>query len=206
MISKEVLEGLIAQEIAAINNIPLEGDNLDSINATVELILNNVHQKRGKIVVSGMGKAGQIGHNIATTFASTGSPALFLHPAEAQHGDLGILRENDVLILLSNSGKTREVVELIQLAKNLYPEIKIVSILGNTDSPMGNASDHVISTGKPKEICPLDLTPTSSTTCMTVIGDLLIVETMKAIGFTKEQYAKFHHSGYLNLKAKGLAE
>jgi len=85
-----------------------------------------VHEKRGKLVISGMGKAGQIGQNMATTFCSTGTPAIFLHPSEAQHGDLGVLQENDLLLLVTNSGKTREIIELIALARGLYPHIPVL--------------------------------------------------------------------------------
>ena len=149
-----------------------------------------------------MGKCGQIALNIATTFSSTGTPAVYLHPSEAQHGDLGILQKNDVLLLLSNSGKTREILELIQLSRNLYPEIPIISITGKSKSKLAKESEITLHTGDSTEICPLGLTPTISTTLMTVIGDVLVVETMKQIEFTKEQYSRRHHSGYLGKKSK----
>jgi len=152
--------------------------------------------------MSGMGKAGQIALNIATTFSSTGTPSVYLHPSEAQHGDLGILQKNDVLILLSNSGKTREVLELVELAKNLYSDITIISITGKINSPLANKSDIVLHTGDADEICPLGLTPTISTTLMTVIGDILVVELMKKINFSKKEYSQRHHSGYLGQKSK----
>ena len=149
-----------------------------------------------------MGKAGQIGMNIATTFCSTGTVAVFLHPSEAQHGDLGLLRENDIMLLISNSGKTREIVELTHLARNLYPDIKFIVITGNPDSLLAQEADVCLSTGNPAEVCPLGLTPTTSTTMMTVIGDILVVNTMKKIGFDSEQYAKRHHGGYLGEKSR----
>src|SRR5690606_17654864 len=123
-----------------------------------------VHQKGGKVVVSGMGKAGQIGVNIATTFSSTGTPAVFLHPSEAQHGDLGIIQKNDILFVISNSGKTREICELEMLAKNLHPGIKMICLTGSRHSTLAENADVLLSTGEPKEICPLGLTPTTSTT------------------------------------------
>lgn len=189
----------IQKEIEAIQNIP----NDDSYGQAVDLIYQQVHQKRGKVIISGMGKAGQIGNNIATTLSSTGTTAIFLHPSEAQHGDLGIIQEDDILLVISNSGKTREIVELEFLAKRLRPEIKIICLTGNCDSPVGEFSDVVLHTGRPKEICPLGLTPTTSTTVMTVVGDLLVVLMMEKIQFTKEEYAKRHHSGYLGQKARG---
>lgn len=149
-----------------------------------------------------MGKAGQIGVNIATTLSSTGTPAFFLHPAEAQHGDLGIIQKNDIVIAISNSGKTRELLELDFLAHRLHPGIKFIVLTGKKDSELADKADVVLWTGGPEEICPLGLTPTTSTTVMTVAGDILVVLLMEKIGFTKQEYAKRHHSGYLGQKAK----
>lgn len=149
-----------------------------------------------------MGKAGQIALNMATTFCSTGTPAVYLHPSEAQHGDLGILQNHDVLLLISNSGRTREVEELIHLTKNLMPDIQIIGITRNPDSPLAKMADVTLFTGETVEVCPLGLTPTTSTTVMTVIGDLLVYGVMEQIGFTKEEYSKRHHGGYLGVKSK----
>ncbi len=196
--TKERIKELIAKEIEAIENIPVDGAILEA----VDLIYRQVHQLNGKVVVSGMGKAGQIGINIATTLSSTGTPAVFIHPAEAQHGDLGVIQSNDILLAISNSGRTREVLELDFLARHLWPEIKIIVLTGNSDSDLTSRADVVLFTGGPKEICPLGLTPTTSTTVMTVAGDILVVLLMEKIGFTKAEYAKRHHSGYLGQKAK----
>ena len=193
------ISDIIQQEINAIKNIPLDG----SFDKAIALIHEQVHVKKGKVVISGMGKAGQIGHNISTTLASTGTPAVFLHPSESQHGDLGIVQENDILILISNSGKTREIIELEILVKRLYPNIKIIGLTGNLEGDLAQFSDVTLYTGGPKEVCPLGLTPTTSTTTMTVVGDILVVQLMKKINFTKEEYAKRHHSGYLGQKARG---
>lgn len=195
---KESIKELIQKEIDAIKGIPLNNNYEEAIN----IILHWIHESGGKLVTSGMGKAGQIALNISTTFSSTGTPSVYLHPSESQHGDLGILQKNDVLLLLSNSGKTREILELIQLAKEIYPEIPIISITGKKDSNLCKESDVCLHIGDAKEICPLGLTPTISTTLMTVLGDILVVETMKAIGFTKNDYSKRHHSGYLGQKSK----
>lgn len=193
------IQELIDLEIQAIRNIPIDG----IIQNAIDIIYEQVHQKEGKVVVSGMGKAGQIGHNIATTLSSTGTPSIFLHPSEAQHGDLGMVQKNDVLIMISNSGKTREIIELEFLIKRLHPGIKIIGLTGNPEGDMSKFCDVLLHTGHPKEICPLGLTPTTSTTVMTVVGDLLVVLLMEKIGFTKEQYAMRHHSGYLGSKARG---
>lgn len=196
--TKNKIKDLIAREIKAIQNIPVDGAIIDA----VDLIYEQVHKKNGKVIVSGMGKAGQIGDNIATTLSSTGTPAIFIHPAEAQHGDLGIIQSNDVLFAISNSGKTREVIELEFLAKRLRPGIKLIVLTGNKESELAAKADVTLFTGGPEEICPLGLTPTTSTTVMTVAGDILVVLLMDKIGFTKSEYAKRHHSGYLGEKAK----
>lgn len=195
---KQEIEDIIRKEADAVLNIPITED----YEKAVKLIVEQVHEKRGKLVTSGMGKAGQIALNIATTFSSTGTPAVFLHPSEAQHGDLGLLQENDVMLLISNSGKTREILELIRLARGLRPGIKFIVITGNGDSQLAKDADALLCTGNPKEVCALGLTPTTSTTTMTVIGDILVVSTMKAIAFTNQEYAKRHHGGYLGEKSR----
>ena len=198
IILKNKVSALIEKEIKAINNIPIDG----VIEQAVNVLFQNVHLKGGKLIVSGMGKAGQIGMNIATTLSSTGTPAVFIHPSEAQHGDLGLVQKNDVLLLISNSGKTREVLEFDRLVKKLYNNIPVLVLTGNNDSPLKELASVCLHTGNPEEICPLGLTPTTSTTVMTVVGDILVVSMMEKINFTKEDYAKRHHSGYLGQKAK----
>ncbi len=195
---KETIRNVIAQEAKAIQNIPVEDDFVKAI----ELIHQQVHLKKGKLVASGMGKAGQIALNIATTFSSTGTPAVFLHPSDSQHGDLGVLQENDVLLLISNSGKTREIIELVDLADNLYKNIPLIVISGNPKGALAQTADAFIHTGNPDEVCPLGLSPTTSTTVMTVIGDVLVVSLMNKIGFTSDEYAKRHHGGYLGDKSR----
>ena len=199
---KEFIKEILKHEAEAILNIPVE----ESLQRAMEIIHHHVHELGGKIIMSGMGKAGQIAVNMSTTFCSTGSPSVFLHPAEAQHGDLGIIQPNDVLVLISNSGKTREIVELVALAKRLYEQLPIIVITGNVGSQLADVADVVISTGNPKEVCILGLTPTTSTTVMTVIGDILVVTLMKRIGFTNQEYAKRHHGGYLGNKYREQAE
>ncbi len=185
-------------EAEAICKIPVS----NTYAKVIELIYRHVHLMNGKLITSGMGKAGQIALNIATTFSSTGTPAVFLHPSEAQHGDLGVLQKNDVLLAISNSGKTREITELIDLKNNLYPSMPVIVITGNENSPLANKAEYVIFTGSPAEVCPLGLTPTTSTTVFTVIGDALVVMMMEKIGFTAEDYSKRHHGGYLGAKSR----
>jgi arabinose-5-phosphate isomerase len=196
-LTKDIRE-IIRHEIEGIQNIPID----ETIAKAIHLIHEQVHQKKGKVVISGLGKAGQIGHNIATTLSSTGTPSVFLHPLEAQHGDLGILQQNDILFLISNSGKTKEIVELLPLAKRLFPDIKSIGLTGHPENELGTQVDVCLSTGYPKEVCPLGLTPTTSTTVMTVLGDVIVVMLMKKIGFTKSDYARRHHSGYLGQKSR----
>ena len=201
MFMKERIRKIFNNEATAINNIPVT----ESFNNAIEIIHQQVHLKNGKLVTSGMGKAGQIAHDIATTFSSTGTPASYLHPSEAQHGDLGILQQNDVMLVISNSGKTREIIELITLKDNLYPEIPVIVITGNENTPVSNLADCCILTGNPAEVCPLGLTPTTSTTVMTVIGDALVVLMMEKIGFTAADYARRHHGGYLGTKSREIS-
>ena len=193
--SIDEIKSILKLEANAIKNIPVN----DKYSQAVDIIVEQVHKKNGKVVVTGMGKAGQVGQNIATTFCSTGTPAIFLHPSEAQHGDLGILQSNDVLLMISNSGKTREVIELLDLSRNMYADIPIIVITGNEDkdSILANEAHVSLFTGHPVEVCPLKLTPTTSITVMTVIGDILVIETMRRIGFNEQEYAKRHHGGYL---------
>jgi len=197
----EKIREIFNNEASAVRNIPIT----TSFGKAIGIIHRQVHGKNGKLVTSGMGKAGQIAHNIATTFSSTGTPAVYLHPSEAQHGDLGILQKNDVLLAISNSGKTREIIELIDLKNNLYPEIPVIVITGNENSPLAEKADCFISTGAPAEVCRLGLTPTTSTTVMTVIGDTLVVLLMEKIGFNANDYAKRHHGGYLGMKSREIS-
>jgi arabinose-5-phosphate isomerase len=197
----ERVKAIFEAEASAVRNIPINS----SFAQAVEIIHRHVHDKCGKLVTSGMGKAGQIAHNIATTFSSTGTPAAYLHPSEAQHGDLGILQKNDVLLVISNSGKTREIIELIDLKNNLYVDIPVIVITSQGDSPLAQKADCTILTGNPPEVCTLGLTPTTSTTVMTVIGDALVVLLMEKIGFDAIEYSKRHHGGYLGAKSRSIS-
>ena len=197
----EEIKNVLRQEAEAIQNIPVT----DSFEKAIDIIKEHVHNLKGKLVVSGMGKAGQIALNIATTFSSTGTPSVFLHPSDAQHGDLGVIQPNDVLLLISNSGKTREILELVELAENLHQNLPLIVITSNKESQLAKMSDVCLETGNPKEVCILGLTPSTSTTVMTVIGDVLVVMMMKRINFSNEDYAKRHHGGYLGDKSREQA-
>lgn len=194
----EAIAVILQQEAEAVLNIPVS----TGYEEAVTLIVKHVHELGGKLITSGMGKAGQIAMNIATTFSSTGTPAFFLHPSEAQHGDLGIVRNNDIMLLISNSGKTRELVELVELTRGLAPDINFIVITSNPESALAEEATVCLLTGAPKEVCPLGLTPTTSTTVMTVIGDILVVGTMKRINFNNKDYAQRHHGGYLGSKSR----
>ena len=189
-------------EAEAILNIPVT----DAYEKAIDIIFTSVHKNHGKLITSGMGKAGQIAINMATTFSSTGTPSVFLHPSDAQHGDLGVIQKNDALLLISNSGKTREIIELIALADRLYPNLPLIVVTSNAESPVAQEANVVLETGNPKEVCPLGLSPTTSTTIMTVIGDMLVVEMIKKIGFTSRDYSLRHHGGYLGQKSRKRAE
>jgi arabinose-5-phosphate isomerase len=188
-------KSLIEKEIEGIRNIPT--DRIDEV-------VNQIHWNltTGRIITTGMGKAGQIANTFATTLSSTGTPAIFLHPSEAQHGDLGVVQNGDIIIVFSNSGETREVIELIELVHGLNYHNLVFAIVGKSNSHIETRCADYIEFGPVEEICPLGLTPTTSTTCMSVISDLIVVGLMKRNGFTKEKYSKLHHGGYLGKKSK----
>lgn len=192
------IKSVLNREAEAIRTIPVT----DAYQEVVELIYKRVHGKGGKVIASGMGKAGHVANHMATTLSSTGTPALFIHPSEAQHGDLGVIRENDVLLVLSNSGKTREILELVELTQALHSGIPVVVITGNPEGSLAQQSQLLLFTGSPEEVCPLGLTPTTSATAMAVIGDVLVVLLMKKIGFKPSDYARRHHGGYLGQKSR----
>ncbi|HEY3699368.1 MAG TPA: KpsF/GutQ family sugar-phosphate isomerase [Spongiibacteraceae bacterium] len=153
---------------------------------------------KGRIVVTGMGKSGHIGTKIAATLASTGSPAMFVHPAEASHGDMGMITANDVVLALSNSGNTAEIVTLLPLLKRL--RVPLVSMTGNSESTLAKSADVTLDVGVGEEACPLNLAPTSSTTVTLVMGDAIAIALLEARGFTAEDFAFSHPGGTLGRK------
>lgn len=198
---KRRIAEILEQEAQAIKNIPVT----NGFEQAIALLKEKIHENGGKLITSGMGKAGQIALNIATTFSSTGTPAVFLHPSEAQHGDLGIVQPNDLMLLISNSGKTREILELYHLSINLNPDLKYIGISSQEEGEFKDMCDAYIWTGNPTEVCKLGLCPTTSTTVMTAIGDALVVEMMHQINFSNEEYSKRHHGGYLGQKSREQA-
>ncbi|WP_285798913.1 SIS domain-containing protein [Duncaniella freteri] len=198
MTIKQSMHDILEHEAKALLSIPYSED----YDRAIKLIIEHVHRRGGKLVASGMGKAGQVALNIATTFSSTGTPGVFLHPGEAQHGDIGVLQPNDVMLLISNSGTTREMLDLVALTKDLHPEIPVIAMTGNPESELSRLSDVTLLTGGAPEVCPLGLTPTTSTTVMTAIGDVLIVNVMNLIGLSSKEYSKRHHGGFLGHKSR----
>ncbi len=152
----------------------------------------------GRIIVTGIGKSGHIGKKIAATLASTGSPAFFVHAGEANHGDMGMITRNDVVIALSNSGKTSEVVSLLPLFKRVGTPL--ISMTGSTSSLLSEESDIHLYVGVEKEACPLDLAPTTSTTIALVMGDAIAIALLEARGFTREDFAFSHPAGALGAR------
>ena len=157
-----------------------------------------LRQCKGKVVVSGMGKSGHIGNKIAATLASTGTPAFFMHPGEANHGDLGMLSKNDVLIAISNSGETAELVNLLPVVKRL--NVPIIAMTNSRQSALGQHANIVLDISVEKEACSLGLAPTSSTTATLVMGDALAVALLDDRGFTSDDFALSHPGGSLGRK------
>jgi arabinose-5-phosphate isomerase len=183
----EYARGVISAEADAISQMVNVVD--ESFVAALEIICN----APGSVIVTGMGKAGIIAQKISATLASTGTPSHFLHPAEAVHGDLGRVTSNDVIVALSHSGESEEIIRLIDSIKRR--EIKLIAITGNCESSLAKHSDIVICMGQLKEAGPLGIAPSVSTTCMLALGDSLAFTIMKARNFSSEDYARFHPGG-----------
>ncbi|MCL1077472.1 KpsF/GutQ family sugar-phosphate isomerase [Parashewanella spongiae] len=180
-------------EKAALDNL-YQYVNSDEFEDACKLIL----QCSGKVIVMGMGKSGHIGNKIAATLASTGTPAVFVHPGEASHGDLGVLSKNDIVIAISNSGESSEILTLIPVIKRMG--IPFISITGVPTSTMATHAKIHLCIQVPEEACPLGLAPTSSTTATLVMGDALAVALLQARGFTKDDFALSHPGGMLGRK------
>jgi len=179
----------IGLEIKAVEGL-LEHINADFVRAC-EMILGS----SGRVVVMGMGKSGHIARKIAATLASTGTPAFFVHPAEASHGDMGMITPDDIVLALSNSGTTAEILTLLPLIKRLG--IRLISLTGNPESILAQAAEANLDARVEHEACPLNLAPTSSTTAALVLGDALAVALLEARGFTAEDFAFSHPGGAL---------
>lgn len=186
----------------AIETLKIEADALrqlvaridDAFVQAVESILNC----KARVVVTGMGKSGHIGEKIAATLASTGTPAFFMHPAEAFHGDLGMVTEKDIVLMLSNSGETSEILNILPIIKRIGA--KIITICGRKDSTLGKNADFFIDASVEKEACPLGLAPTASTTVALAMGDAVAMALLAARNFTAQDFAVFHPGGSLGRK------
>lgn len=195
---REVAEWVLGIEAAAIEG--LLGQLDENFDHAVDVML----QCRGRVVCSGMGKSGLILKKIAATLASTGTPTLFLHPAEAIHGDLGMITRDDVVLAASFSGTTEELMRLVEVVKRLG--VPLVSMTGNANSPLARHADIHLRTEIDKEACPLNLAPTASTTATLALGDALAMALQEARGFTPEDFAKLHPGGRLGKRLLKVRE
>lgn len=184
---------------AGVRTIRLERDSIDAlcdrIDATFRAACEAILACTGRVVVIGMGKSGHIGNKISATLASTGTPALFVHAAEASHGDIGMITEQDIVLAISNSGTTGEIVSLLPVLKR--KGVPIISMTGNASSTLAVNSDHHLDVSVEKEACPLGLAPTNSTTAALVMGDALAMALLEARGFTADDFAFSHPGGNL---------
>ncbi|WP_081348493.1 KpsF/GutQ family sugar-phosphate isomerase [Selenomonas sp. KH1T6] len=168
------------------------------IDAEFEAAVQCILACQARVVVTGMGKSGHIGRKLAATLASTGTPAFFMHPGEAFHGDLGMVTENDVVIAISNSGESSEVVNILPIIRRIGAVV--IAFCGRRDSNLGRNADHFIDIGVEREACPLGLAPTASTTATLAMGDAMAVAIMSARNFTRQDFAMFHPGGALGRK------
>ncbi|MFN3478781.1 MAG: SIS domain-containing protein [Thermodesulfovibrionales bacterium] len=170
----------------------------EKLNSNFEKAVEIIFQSKGRVVVTGMGKSGLVGKKIAATLASTGTPAFFLHPAEASHGDLGMVTSDDVVIAISNSGETEELINLIPFLKRF--NVSLISMTGNTDSTLSKTADVTLDVSVKEEACPMGIVPTASTTATMAMGDALAVALLIKRGFKEEDFAFFHPGGSLGKK------
>jgi arabinose-5-phosphate isomerase len=182
--------------------IKAEADAISAITPIVDdsfaRAADMIYNCGGSCIITGIGKAGIIGQKISATLASTGTPSHFLHPAEAVHGDLGRLRRDDIVVVLSYGGETDEIIRLINLVKQL--QIKLIAITGQSDSTLSKYADVLLCMGEMLEACPLGVAPSVSTACMLAVGDALAFTVMKARNFSVEDYVRFHPGGSLGAK------
>lgn len=191
MIKKRAIETLKI-EAAAVEKLIERVDN-EFVAAVKEIL-----RCKGRVIVTGMGKSGHVGRKIAATLASTGTPSFFLHPAEAYHGDLGMITENDIVIAISNSGESSEIVNILPVIRRIGA--KIIGMCGRKTSSLGRNSDYFINIGVDKEACTLGLAPTASTTATLAMGDAIAMALMEEKKFTSQDYALFHPGGALGRK------
>ena len=209
MLSEELSEKSKLDKESALKTIDTEIGAIEALKNSVTLAklseaMDLMQNSTGRIIITGMGKSGHIGNKIAASLASTGTPSFFVHPAEASHGDLGMITEQDVVIAISNSGESRELVDILNYCKRFG--IKLIAITKNADSSLGKAGDVVLELPKYKEACPLGLAPTSSTTATLVLGDILTVGLIERKGFSKEDFNDRHPGGKLGSILKRVGD
>lgn len=170
----------------------------EKLNSDFERAVEIIFNSKGRVVVTGMGKSGLVGKKIAATLSSTGTPAFFLHPAEASHGDLGMVTSEDVIIAISNSGETEELINLIPFLKRF--NVSLITMTGNPESTLSRAADVTLDVSVKEEACPMGIVPTASTTATMAMGDALAVALLIKRGFNEEDFAFFHPGGSLGKK------
>lgn len=184
---------------SAIETLRIEAESvsklIDRIDDEFEAVVQCILDCRARVIVTGMGKSGHIGRKIAASLASTGTPAFFMHPAEAFHGDLGMVTADDVVVAISNSGESAEIVNILPIIKRIGA--KIVAMSGRRESALGRNADFYVDIGVEREACPLGLAPTASTTATLAMGDAITVALLEARNFTKQDFALFHPGGSL---------
>ncbi len=190
---KERMQAVFQAEAAAISAIEVDADFIYAVEVMMAC--------RGKILTTGIGKAGHIAKKFAATLCSTATPADFIHPAEAAHGDLGLVGSNDVMIAFSTSGKSREVLEILEMSRHLGVD-KIIGVTSHLDSALRHHSDLILNMGVITEPCPLGLTPSASMAVMLAISDALALALLEQKGVTREDYGLRHHGGYLGRAAR----
>ena len=195
--------------ISAIKTIDSEIDTINHLKDSVKAenltkALDFMQNSKGRIIITGMGKSGHIARKIAASLASTGTPSFFVHPAEASHGDLGMITEDDVVIAISNRGESRELIDILNYCKRFG--IKLIAITKNAESSLGKAGDVVLELPNNGEACPLGLAPTSSTTATLVLGDILTVGMIERKGFSKEDFNDRHPGGKLGSILKRVSD
>ena len=182
--------------------LQIETDALQKLTARVddefEAAAKAILACKGRVIVSGIGKSGHVGQKIAASLASTGTPSFFMHPAEAFHGDLGMVTQNDIVLAISNSGETNEMINILPVIRRIGA--KIIALCGRRDSTLGKNADYFIDAGVEKEACPLGLAPTASTTAALAMGDALAMALLAARNFTEQDFAMFHPGGSLGRK------
>ena len=186
----------------AIETLQIEAEAVEKLTARIgdefEAAIQRILNCSARVVVTGMGKSGHVGRKIAATLASTGTPSFFMHPGEAFHGDLGMITEQDVVIAISNSGESSEIVNILPVIRRIGATI--IAMSGNRESSLGKNSDYFIDIGVEREACPLGLAPTASTTATLAMGDAIAMALMSARNFTSQDFAMFHPGGALGRK------